>query len=68
MVVKMSKPNRDPAGKGRGYSCGSDNGCSTICVTPICKKSKGLSVAVSPDDAFKFMSFFRPYVKDHGKL
>jgi len=28
---------------------------------------KGLAVAISPDDAFKYMSFYEPYVKDQGK-
>lgn len=30
------------------------------------KKFEGLAVAISPDDAFKYMSFYRPYVKDQG--
>jgi len=28
---------------------------------------KGLAVAVSPDDAFKYMSFYKPYVENQGK-
>ncbi|MCP4258390.1 MAG: cysteine synthase family protein [Planctomycetes bacterium] len=28
---------------------------------------KGLAVAVSPDDAFKYISFFAPYVKEQGR-
>ena len=31
------------------------------------KKCKGLAVAISPDDAFKYISFYGPYVKEHGK-
>ncbi len=31
------------------------------------RKYKGLAVAVSPDDAFKYMSFYRPYVENQGK-
>lgn len=28
---------------------------------------QGVAVAISPDDAFKYVSFFRPYVKDMSK-
>ncbi len=31
------------------------------------KKCKGLCVVISPDDAFKYVSFYAPYVKEHGK-
>ena len=31
------------------------------------KEDKGLAVVISPDDAFKYMSFYGPYVKDQGK-
>jgi len=31
------------------------------------KKCKGLGVVISPDDAFKYISFYAPYVKEHGK-
>ncbi|MHC4423828.1 MAG: PLP-dependent cysteine synthase family protein [Planctomycetota bacterium] len=31
------------------------------------KKCKGLAVVISPDDAFKYISFYAPYVKEHGK-
>lgn len=31
------------------------------------KKNKGLAVVISPDDAFKYISFYAPYVKDYGK-
>ncbi|MFQ6034293.1 MAG: PLP-dependent cysteine synthase family protein [Sedimentisphaerales bacterium] len=31
------------------------------------KKCKGLAVAISPDDAFKYMSFYEPYVKEQGR-
>ena len=31
------------------------------------KTHEGLSVVISPDDAFKYMSFYEPYVKDDGK-
>lgn len=31
------------------------------------QKHKGLAVAISPDDAFKYISFYRPYVKEDGK-
>ncbi len=26
----------------------------------------GLAVVISPDDAYKYMSFFQPYVRDDG--
>ncbi len=31
------------------------------------KKCKGLAVTISPDDAFKYISFYRPYVKEDGR-
>ncbi len=31
------------------------------------KKCNGLAVVISPDDAFKYISFYAPYVKEHGK-
>ncbi len=31
------------------------------------KKCKGLAVVISPDDAFKYISFYAPYVKEQGK-
>ncbi|MHC4337889.1 MAG: PLP-dependent cysteine synthase family protein [Planctomycetota bacterium] len=31
------------------------------------KKCKGLAVVISPDDAFKYISFYAPYVKERGK-
>ncbi len=31
------------------------------------KKCKGLGVVISPDDAFMYVSFYAPYVKEHGK-
>ncbi len=31
------------------------------------KENKGLAVVISPDDAFKYMSFYGPYVKDQGR-
>lgn len=31
------------------------------------KRHKGLAVVISPDDAFKYISFYEPYVKEHGK-
>ncbi|MHC4488151.1 MAG: PLP-dependent cysteine synthase family protein [Planctomycetota bacterium] len=31
------------------------------------KKCKGSAVVISPDDAFKYISFYAPYVKEHGK-
>lgn len=30
-------------------------------------KHKGLAVVISPDDAFKYISFYEPYVKEYGK-
>ena len=31
------------------------------------EKSKGMAVVISPDDAFKYISFYEPYVKEHGR-
>lgn len=30
-------------------------------------ENRGLAVAISPDDAFKYVSFYGPYVKDQGR-
>ncbi len=50
-----------------GILVGPTTGAILYALLQYAKKSKGLAVAISPDDAFKYMSFYKPYVKDQGK-
>lgn len=50
-----------------GLLVGPTTGAIVYASLEYAKKSNGLVVAVSPDDAFKYMSFYKPYVKDQGK-
>jgi cysteine synthase A/cysteine synthase B len=50
-----------------GILVGPTTGAILFASLQYAKKSKGLAVVISPDDAFKYMSFYRPYVKDQGK-
>jgi len=50
-----------------GLLVGPTTGAIVYASLEYTKKSNGLAVAISPDDAFKYMSFYRPYVKDQGK-
>lgn len=50
-----------------GILVGPTTGAILYASLQYAKESKGLAVVISPDDAFKYMSFYRPYVKDQGK-
>jgi cysteine synthase A/cysteine synthase B len=50
-----------------GILAGPTTGAILCAALGYAKERKGLAVAVSPDDAFKYMSFYSPYVKDQGK-
>lgn len=50
-----------------GILVGPTTGAIVWAALQYAKKCKGLAVAISPDDAFKYISFYAPYVKEHGK-
>jgi len=50
-----------------GILVGPTTGAILQAALQYAKESKGLAVVISPDDAFKYMSFYGPYVKDQGK-
>lgn len=50
-----------------GILVGPTTGAILYAALLYAKQYEGLAVAISPDDAFKYMSFYGPYVKDHGK-
>ncbi len=50
-----------------GILVGPTTGAIVWAALRYAKKCKGLAVAISPDDAFKYISFYAPYVKEHGK-
>lgn len=50
-----------------GILVGPTTGAIMHAALQYAKQYEGLAVAISPDDAFKYMSFYAPYVKDHGK-
>lgn len=50
-----------------GILVGPTTGAILYAALHYAKKHKGLAVVISPDDAFKYISFYAPYVKDAGK-
>lgn len=50
-----------------GILVGPTTGAIVHAALEYAKVSKGLAVAISPDDAFKYISFYGPYVKEQGK-
>lgn len=50
-----------------GILVGPTTGAIVFAALQYAKESKGLAVVISPDDAFKYMSFYNPYVKDQGR-
>lgn len=50
-----------------GILVGPTTGAILHAALQYAKKDKGLAVVISPDDAFKYVSFYAPYVKDQGK-
>lgn len=70
-VVAVSDKNAYLTGiklaRQEGLLVGPTTGAILYALLDYARESKGLAVAISPDDAFKYMSFYKPYVKDHGK-
>lgn len=50
-----------------GILVGPTTGAILHCALEYSRGKKGMAVVISPDDAFKYMSFFEPYVKADGK-
>lgn len=50
-----------------GILVGPTTGAILYAALQYAKQYEGLAVAISPDDAFKYISSYGPYVKDHGK-
>ena len=50
-----------------GILVGPTTGAILSAALGYAKKCKGLAVAISPDDAFKYISLYGPYVEDQGK-
>ncbi len=50
-----------------GILVGPTTGAIVYAALQYARRCEGLAVAISPDDAFKYMSFYAPYVKDQGK-
>ena len=50
-----------------GVLVGPTTGAILYAALQYAKEHKGLSVVISPDDAFKYVSFYAPYVKDSSK-
>lgn len=50
-----------------GILVGPTTGAIVHAALKYAKEFKGLAVAISPDDAFKYISFYGPYVKEQGK-
>lgn len=56
----------DLARKG-GLLVGPTTGAIAHVALQFARKQKGTAVIISPDDAFKYASFFKPYVTEDGK-
>jgi len=50
-----------------GILVGPTTGAILYAALQYAKEHKGLAVVISPDDAFKYVSFYAPYVKDSSK-
>ncbi|MHC4387552.1 MAG: PLP-dependent cysteine synthase family protein [Planctomycetota bacterium] len=50
-----------------GILVGPTTGAILCVALQYAKEHKGLAVAVSPDDAFKYISFYEPYVGERGR-
>ena len=50
-----------------GILAGPTTGAIVYTALKYAKECKGLAVAISPDDAFKYISFYGPYVKEQGR-
>jgi cysteine synthase A/cysteine synthase B len=51
----------------QGILAGPTTGATLYTSLQYSKKNEGLAVTISPDDAFKYMSFYESYVKEQGK-
>lgn len=50
-----------------GILAGPTTGAIVYAALQYAQANKAVAVAISPDDAFKYVSFYAPYVKNHGK-
>ena len=50
-----------------GILVGPTTGAIVYAALQYARRCKGLAVAISPDDAFKYISFYKPYVKEDGR-
>lgn len=50
-----------------GILVGPTTGAILYAALQYAKEHKGLAVVISPDDAFKYVSFYAPYVRNTGK-
>ena len=50
-----------------GILVGPTTGARVYAALQYARRCKGLAVAISPDDAFKYISFYKPYVKEDGR-
>jgi cysteine synthase A/cysteine synthase B len=50
-----------------GILVGPTTGAILHAALQYAKESKGLAVVISPDDAFKYISFYAPYVSEQGR-
>ncbi|MHC4316590.1 MAG: pyridoxal-phosphate dependent enzyme, partial [Planctomycetota bacterium] len=50
-----------------GILVGPTTGAIVYAALQYARSCKGLAVAISPDDAFKYISFYGPYVKKQGQ-
>ena len=50
-----------------GILVGPTTGAIVFAALQYARKCEGLAVTISPDDAFKYISFYEPYVKKQGK-
>jgi cysteine synthase len=50
-----------------GVLVGPTTGAILYVALKYAKQNKGVAVTISPDDAFKYVSFYTPYVKETGK-
>lgn len=50
-----------------GILVGPTTGAIVYAAIQYAGKCEGLAVTISPDDAFKYISFYEPYVKEQGK-
>ena len=52
---------------GKFFLVGPTTGAITYAALQFVKEHRGTAVIISPDDAFKYASFYAPYVAEAGK-